>query len=140
MAHCISARVSKDLKFPFFFIPTVCISARVPYVHLLFYSAALDSIASSCIQVPSSSIIIFHNFENMGGSKTSSIGNSSGLSLPICGCNEPMKMRVSNTNENHNRKFWKYRNWGISFCSWFSSFFYLHHLLLTLIFVVNLNA
>ncbi|KAI5423072.1 hypothetical protein KIW84_046178 [Lathyrus oleraceus] len=48
----------------------------------------------------------------MGGSKISSIGNSSRLSLPRCGCNEPMKMWVSNTIYNPNRKFWKYHHSG----------------------------
>src|SRR4051812_18190822 len=43
----------------------------------------------------------------MGKSKTSPVDNSSGLSLPKSGCNQPMKMWVSNTIDNPNRKLWK---------------------------------
>ncbi|KAK2455320.1 hypothetical protein QL285_002787 [Trifolium repens] len=48
----------------------------------------------------------------MGGSKCSSIGNSSCSNLPRCGCELPMKMWVSNTGLNPKRKFWKCRNSG----------------------------
>ncbi|KAK2455504.1 hypothetical protein QL285_002949 [Trifolium repens] len=48
----------------------------------------------------------------MGGSKCSSIGNSSSSNLPRCGCELPMKMWVSNTGQNPKRKFWKCRNSG----------------------------
>jgi hypothetical protein len=51
----------------------------------------------------------------MGGSKCESIAASSGVNLPKCGCNIPMKMWISNTVQNPKRKFWKCRNIGVSF-------------------------
>jgi hypothetical protein len=51
----------------------------------------------------------------MGGSKCESIAGSSGVSLPKCGCNVPMRMWISNTGQNPKRKFWKCRNSGVIF-------------------------
>ncbi|WJX23000.1 hypothetical protein P8452_12251 [Trifolium repens] len=60
-----------------------------------------------------SSFIVFQlGFCNMGGSKCSSIGNSSCSNLPRCGYELPMTMWVSNTDLNPKRKFWKCRNSG----------------------------
>jgi hypothetical protein len=53
-------------------------------------------------------------FYKMGGSKSSSVANSSGSNLPICGCRLPMKLLLSNTSLSPNRMFWKCRNFGVS--------------------------
>lgn len=51
----------------------------------------------------------------MGGSKASDVGYPVGRNLPKCGCNEVMKLWVSNTDENLKRKFWRCRNfWEVS--------------------------
>ncbi|RHN58775.1 putative transcription factor GRF family [Medicago truncatula] len=43
----------------------------------------------------------------MAGSKASSIGNSKGRTTPKCGCKRCMRLWVSNTDENPQRKFWR---------------------------------
>ncbi|XP_058731465.1 uncharacterized protein LOC131630030 [Vicia villosa] len=45
-------------------------------------------------------------------SRGSSVDSVSHQVLPRCGCDRPMKMWVSNTVQNRNRKFWKCRNAG----------------------------
>ena len=52
----------------------------------------------------------------MGGGKASAVGYPIGTNLPKCGCNQMMKLWVSNTDENPKRKFWRCRNfWEVSF-------------------------
>jgi len=41
----------------------------------------------------------------MGGSKASAVGYLIGRNLPKCGCNQVMKLWVSNTDENPKTKF-----------------------------------
>ncbi|XP_058775088.1 uncharacterized protein At4g04775-like [Vicia villosa] len=50
----------------------------------------------------------------MEATSSSSVGNSIGRSIPRCGCNESLKMFVSNTHENPRRKFWRCKNRGKS--------------------------
>lgn len=48
----------------------------------------------------------------MGGIRNSSIGNPNGREIHICDCNLSMKTWVSNTHENHKRKFWRCKHFG----------------------------
>ncbi|CAK8566499.1 unnamed protein product [Lathyrus sativus] len=50
----------------------------------------------------------------IGGSRSSSIANSTGSEILRCGCNISMKMFVSNIQENPRRKFWRCKNYGKS--------------------------
>ncbi|PNX57869.1 zinc finger homeodomain protein, partial [Trifolium pratense] len=38
---------------------------------------------------------------------SSSVANSVPVQIPECGCRKPMRMYVSNSNENPKRRFWK---------------------------------
>ncbi|CAK8577862.1 unnamed protein product [Lathyrus sativus] len=43
----------------------------------------------------------------------SSVGNSSQSQIPVYGCNRAMRMFISNSSENHKRRFWKCANSGV---------------------------
>ncbi|CAK8568248.1 unnamed protein product [Lathyrus sativus] len=47
----------------------------------------------------------------MAYNKSSSIGTSNGRQISRFGCNQVMKIWVSNTSKNPKRKFWRCRNW-----------------------------
>jgi hypothetical protein len=38
--------------------------------------------------------------------------NQMSCTLPVCGCNLPMRMYISNTFENPGRRFWSCRRWN----------------------------
>ncbi|KAK2410089.1 hypothetical protein QL285_045479 [Trifolium repens] len=56
-------------------------------------------------------------------SSSSSVSNTTAYEIPDCGCKKPMRMFISNSNENPKRKFWKCANsrlHGVRSCDLFT--------------------
>ncbi|MCH88202.1 zinc finger homeodomain protein, partial [Trifolium medium] len=52
---------------------------------------------------------------------SSSVATSTPLEIPKCGCNIPMRMFTSNTDENPKRRYWKCSNTGVDISCDFDS-------------------
>jgi hypothetical protein len=57
-------------------------------------------------------------------SSAASVSNTTADEIPDCGCRKPMRMFISNSDENPKQKYWKCAKSGVSLIA---VLFYWHH-------------